>query len=191
MFIENFAGVALVEIIIGVIAAIVLTILICILVLPEKRRSELNPFFKWLHDQIQFKVLWIEKILKVLYVLETMLCVCVGFFLLFGPTFFLGLILIAAGIFVTRIIYEFILIQILILKNTRQINEKLSRRPKERLMGLDPNAPEQRYEDAVLSEASMEEFKGDPEYAPCYRFCSQCGTKYDANKGGCPRGCKA
>ena len=29
-----------------------------------------------------------------------------------------------------------------------------------------------------------------PEIPPKMVYCTQCGTRYDANKGGCPNGCK-
>ena len=32
--------------------------------------------------------------------------------------------------------------------------------------------------------------KPEPELPPKMVFCTQCGTRYDANKGGCPNGCK-
>ncbi len=174
--------VSLVLLAISVIAAIVLTILIAVLVLPEKRRPELSPFFQKLHDLIQFRHLWVETILKVLYIFTTLLICLFGFSLLFGYTFLVGVFVILIGIFVTRLMYELILVTLLILKNTRQINEKLGKSPKAPLMGLDPEAPEQKYEDAPL--------ENEPEIAPDYRFCAHCGTRYDANKGGCPNGCK-
>lgn len=194
MSIYNFAYgagmAATVEVAIGVIAAIVLSILICIFILPEKRRENLSPFFLWLHDQVNFRVLWIEKILKVLYIIATMFCVCIGFFLLFGVTFFLGILLIVFGIFITRITYEFLLLQILILKNTRQINEKLGKNPGKPLKGLDPEAPEQKYDYENKNPSAAPVPETEEEYVPEYRFCAQCGTRYDIKKGGCPNGCK-
>lgn len=182
-----------IEVAIGVIAAIVLSVLICIFILPEKKREGLNPFFQWLHDQVNFRVLWIEKILKVLYIIATMFCVCIGFFLLFGVTFLFGLLLIVVGIFITRITYEFLLLQILILKNTRQINEKMDGRPAGPLKGLDPEAPEQKYSNdysAPVFEDEVIEPEEPEVYVPEYRYCSKCGTRYDRNKGGCPNGCR-
>ncbi len=181
-----FGQLALVEIILGVIAAIVLTILTCIFILPEKKRAQLGEKMKWIHDQIQFKVLWVEKILKVLYIFTTLLITCVGIFLLFGPTFLIGIILIIVGIVVVRVCYELTMIQILILKNAQQINNKMGSGSSYSVKETFEQTP------AAFEPAPEEEPEEEPEVEPepLYRFCAQCGTRYDANKGGCPNGCK-
>lgn len=183
-----------IEIMIGFILAIVLVILICVFVLPDNKRKELSPPLQWLHDQVNFRILWIEKILKIFYIISTCMFVCIGFFLLFGRTFLIGLLLILIGIFGVRIVYEYLLLQILILKNTRQINEKLGKDPSSPLKGLDPAAPEQKYESKaeVDPEPEIPEISEEfaEEYVPDFKFCAYCGTRYDANKGGCPNGCK-
>ncbi|MBQ8974550.1 MAG: hypothetical protein IJ072_02365, partial [Oscillospiraceae bacterium] len=75
------------QFIVGLIAALVCTILLYVLVFPEKRKAELSKFFVTVKEFFSLKYLIIEKIAKVIYVFITMLCICVGFFLLFGRTF--------------------------------------------------------------------------------------------------------
>ena len=57
--------------IIGAILAIAATILTFIFILPEKKRPSLNKFFQVVADIFNFKALFIEKILKFLYILAT------------------------------------------------------------------------------------------------------------------------
>lgn len=116
---------ALVEIILGLVVALVLTILLYVLVFPEKRKNTLNSFFTFVRNFFGIKYLIIEKILKFFYVLNTMTTICVGFFLLFGRTFFLGLLMIILGPIIHRLSYESIMLIILLVKNTIEINNKL------------------------------------------------------------------
>lgn len=53
--------------ILSVILALAGTICMFIMILPEKARPGLNPFLKYIHDLFNFKVLWLEQILKFIY----------------------------------------------------------------------------------------------------------------------------
>ena len=120
------------------LVAIVATILICIMVLPENKRESLPKFFQILQDIFNFKSLLIEKILKVLYTFSTLFCVFVGFFMLFSfnssdifgytQTSWAGgsgLLLMILGPIVVRLAYEVLMMFILLVKNTIEINNKL------------------------------------------------------------------
>lgn len=158
------------------IAAIVLSlaaaIAIAILIAPEKKRGQLQGFAGWLNDLFNFRALFVEKIFKFLYILTTCFCLIGGLFTLFsaigakygGDSLALsGLLVMVLGPVVVRIAYEFIMMFILLVKNTIQINNKL---------GGSTSAP------AAPSYAAPA--------APNYVFCTNCGTKYDANMGRCP-----
>lgn len=187
----GYMSVLPVLVIIGIIAGLVIGILACVMVLPVKKRDGLSPFFKKVHDFIQFKYLWIESIIKVLYIITTCIITLVGVLLLFGPMFIVGLLLIIIGVVINRLIYEGILISILLLRNTQQINNKISGN------GSGTQGP-----DAGVNYGTAGNFsQADPGYntynaapqpepEPKWRYCSQCGTRYDANKGGCPNGCE-
>ena len=123
-----------VALIIGLIGAIACTVLVCIFILPKKKRASLNAFFQWLHDVFNFRILFIETILKVIYIFSTLFCIVGGFFMLFSGYFSSwysvsfapqGLALMILGPIILRIIYELILIQILIFRNTNEINKKM------------------------------------------------------------------
>ena len=70
--------------IIGIVVAIAGTVLAFIFLLPEKKRTSLNKFFQVIADIFNFKILFIEKILKALYIFVTLFCVVCGFFMLFS-----------------------------------------------------------------------------------------------------------
>ena len=164
-----------IAIVIGAILALGGTIAACILIVPEKRRAGLNRFFRFLHDVFTFKNLIIEQILRVLYIFVTLFCVGCGFFLLFsgyrdyswygsGSFHSLalpGLLLMVLGPVAVRVSYEMLMMFVLLVKNTMAINRKLSGPEQE------PERPE-----------------------PKLRYCTICGTRYDANLGGCPKGCQ-
>ncbi len=126
--------------IIGAILALAATIVAWIMIVPENKRPKLNKFFQYLHDLFNFKSLWLEKILKFLYIFETFACVIVGFVLLFNFSSYsgiygrshvrwngwIGLLLMIFGPIINRIIYEFLMMLVLLVKNTMDINDKLN-----------------------------------------------------------------
>ena len=70
----------------------------------------------------------------------------------------------------------------LIFRNTQQINNKLDGQPITKNDLKNPHV--------INNISSVQSQEPSAEKEPDYRFCSQCGTKYDANKGGCPNGCE-
>ncbi|MBQ9958268.1 MAG: hypothetical protein IJO89_04390, partial [Clostridia bacterium] len=73
--------------IISIVAAFIATILLFILVLPDKKRVNLNGFFKGIADIFNFRTLLIEKIVKFLYTFTTIAAILFGFFMLFMQEF--------------------------------------------------------------------------------------------------------
>lgn len=160
--------------ILAVILAVVGTVLLMILVTPEKRRAGLNKFFRAVADICNFKGLLLEYIVRALYIFLTLLVILMGLFTLFVEPLS-GLLLMILGPIVLRIYHELIMMFILLVKNVIQINNKTPGKAadpmKIEMPAKAPEAPE-------TSEA------------PVMVFCSQCGTRYDSTKGGCPNGCK-
>ncbi len=131
---------ALVGLIIGLVFALGGTVCLYIFVLPEKKRERLAGFFKVVHDFFNLKFLVIEKILKALYIFNTLVCISVGFFMLMSVTYIrvnwfrssfsmapFGLILIFVGPIICRLIHEGAMMIILLVKNTMEINQKLKK----------------------------------------------------------------
>ena len=126
--------------VVGILAAIAVTVLAYIFIIPEKKRENLPKLFKAIHDLFNFRELFLEKILKALYVLSTAACVTIGLFWQFGFTVSQswydsevtvdwaggrGLLLIICGPIVIRIVYEAMMMFVLLVKNTIEINNQL------------------------------------------------------------------
>lgn len=119
----------------GMIAGITLTILLYIKVLPKKMDSTFtNNFFQFLFDFFHFKKLYLEEVLKFIFTLATVLCVTMGAFMLISYVGYSryreslapwGICLLIGGPVSLRLVYEGVMMFILLVKNTMEINNKL------------------------------------------------------------------
>ena len=152
-------------IILGIILALAATIVAWIMIVPEQKRPQLNKFFQYLHDLFNFKSLWLEKILKFLYIFETLACVIVGFFMLFSFssygfgrrtwTGWIGLLVMIFGPIFVRIGFEFTMMLVLLVKNTMEVNDKLNAQPGSRYQEKLAEA-KRREEEAAVRRAEKE-----------------------------------
>ena len=116
--------------IISIVAAFIATILLFILVLPDKKRANLNGFFKGIADIFNFRTLLIEKIVKFLYTFTTIAAILFGFFMLFMQGFgrslaLYGLLVMFISPIAIRLLFEITMMAILLVKNVIEINNKL------------------------------------------------------------------
>ena len=128
--------------IIGIFLALAATILVCIFIVPEKKRAKLGSFGKFLHDLCNFKFLIVEKIFQFFYILATAYCLIGGFLMLFQVETiyhyglynsytttewvgYRGLLVMILGPIAVRIGYELFMLVIIAIKNIIQINNKL------------------------------------------------------------------
>ncbi len=124
--------------VLGCLTALAATVLAFIFVLPEKKREKLPKVLKIVHDILNMKQLFLETFLRALYVLSTAACVFVGVMMLFGfdiynGTYYsrsqwyggYGLLLAIVGPIAVRIAFEGLMMFILLVKNTIEINKKL------------------------------------------------------------------
>ncbi len=160
--------------ILGAVCTLAALLLWYFWVRPKVRRGEMtNKFLVFLDDFFSFRKLYIEAVLRFLYTLATFSCVFVGFWMMFGEvkgyyysasTFQDGLIMMIGGPIILRLVYELIMMGIMLVQNVLEINKKL---PKAEAPA--PQAP-----------------NASPE--PRYRFCTGCGTRYDASISNvCPK----
>lgn len=123
--------------IIGGLAALIITIVLCAVILPKSREGQYTGFLKFVRDYFLMKYLVIEAVLRFFFVLETIGCFTIGFFLLFARTpgygYYegtstapIGLGFIIVGPFVVRLAYEISMLMIMMLKNVMEINAKMS-----------------------------------------------------------------
>ena len=127
--------------IVGILViAVVLTALLAVLVLPKHKDGKLPAFFQLLFDAFTPKTLLLEKILQVLNVFFSLVAVLLGLVLIFQGLFanttflMMGLLLLLLGPLLCRVGYELILLRIMQVKATREINRNCakSRRKKPR-----------------------------------------------------------
>ena len=180
----------------GLVCALICSILLMILVVPASRREQLPAFFRFLHDLFNFKFLILEGILKFFYILTTIACVFIGFFMLFSTYSTYGwyqsdshyaggygILLIIFGPILVRIVYEGCMLGILLVKNTIEINNKLKNQNGDTDAGdvfAAPDVSEMREVIRQRRDAATQ-----TPAAPQPHFCTKCGSPLD-EAGNCP-----
>lgn len=166
MRMEEMASVSLILALIG-------TILLAILVIPEKRRDSLNSFFKAIADICNFKQLIIEKILKFLYTFLSLYIIVIGFFTMFSGydgMVLSGLLTMILGPVIIRIAYELIMMTVLLVKNVIDINKKLPYKKDANTSDFVAPAAPTAHVDNNVSFTEQSEVS----------FCPNCGTKIES-----------
>lgn len=105
--------------ILSIIIAIVGGILVYLLFIKKDVKTD-NKFVKSLKEVLEFKVMFVETILKVLYLISTIYVMLLSFSFI-GINFFVFLILLLLGPVVVRLIFEQLLMFIMVWKNTSEI----------------------------------------------------------------------
>lgn len=124
--------------VLGIITAVAATVLSFIFILPEKKREKLPKIFKIVSDILNMKQLFLETFFRALYILSTFACIFVGIFMIFGFESYsgyygshtqwfggYGILIAVLGPVAVRVVYEGIMMFILLVKNTIEINKKL------------------------------------------------------------------
>lgn len=169
--------------ILGFLCAVAGTVLTLIFIVPAKKRETLPRFLQGVQDFLNFKYLVLEKILKALYLFVTLFCVAAGFFMLFagmGDIFEgyyysfagQGLLLMLLGPIVARVVFEVLMMLVLLVKNTSEINGKMEGEAK----------PNELFETPDFSFVKPASLAANEEFV----FCSQCGTRYRKSDEACP-----
>lgn len=105
--------------IIAAILALIGGILVYFLFVKSKTEPK-GKFVKWLKDFLQFKVMWIESLLKVFYYIVTIFIILSSFSLI-STSFLLFLLTLVLGPIVWRLVFEGMLMFIMIWRNTQDI----------------------------------------------------------------------
>ncbi len=125
--------------IVGIISAVVFTVLLLILVTPEKRRPSLGPFFRMAADWFNLKGLFIPSLLKLCYIIASLLILIIGivtfffsFSLIGGASFGFAMLFALIDVVVVfymlikaRIDYETIGLNIHIAKHVTKLDDKV------------------------------------------------------------------
>ncbi len=99
-------------------------ILIYYLFLSKSEGIKLTKFGRYLSNLLHFKVFLSEVLLKILYVTGTIYLTLISFGYI-GQNFLIFIFLLTIGNVILRIIFEFLIMILLISKNTTQINNKI------------------------------------------------------------------
>ncbi|MDR1300334.1 MAG: hypothetical protein LBK50_01355 [Candidatus Nomurabacteria bacterium] len=111
--------------IIAIVLAIVGGILIYTLFLTKRNDGKLKGFMAWLYDFLKFRVLTIEVILKVVYIIGALAITLLAFNYFATGVWWMFFVQIILGNIVLRVVYELILITILMWRNTEEIKKSL------------------------------------------------------------------
>ena len=173
--------------ILSLITALAATVMAFIFIVPEKKAQKLGKVGTLLHSIVNFKFLIVEKILQATYILATAFVIMMGVFMLFyvepayhgyyysrSATWYggYGLLIMILGPIAVRIVYEFIMMALLLVKNVIQINNKLKSQDGE-VSDVFANPI------AEALAGSKEEPKEEPVVAEpnTDTFCAYCGTR--------------
>mgnify|MGYP004521645983 FL=1 len=105
--------------ILSVVIAIVGGLLVYFLFIKKDCKTN-NKFVKWLKEVLQFKVMFVEIILKVVYLIATIYVILLSFSFI-GTSFFVFLSMLLFGPIAIRLIFEQLLMFIMVWKNTSEI----------------------------------------------------------------------
>lgn len=121
--------------IIATLFAACATVLSLIFIVPKKKRETLPKFFQILHDVFNFKQLYIEHILKAIYIFASISLILAGFFGMLASfslspydaveSALVCLLYMLLGLIIIRIVYELFMLIILLVKNVMEINQKI------------------------------------------------------------------
>lgn len=122
----------------SMIATIAAMIYLYRMVLPKKLDGKFeNKYLQWLHNYFHVKKLYIEDIVKFVFILGTVYCICYGIFVMFSVStnfydettsnFGIGLMVLITGPIILRFIYEALMLRILGVRNLMDINNKIDK----------------------------------------------------------------
>ncbi len=122
---ENIAIWTIVSLILAIIGGVLVYFLFV-----KGKNLKLSPTLKKIRDLLDFKVMLIEPILKIVYLISTIFVILVSFSAI-SQNFLLFLLILILGPVFIRLIYEASLMLVMIWKNTKQISENTTPKAKE------------------------------------------------------------
>ena len=192
--------------------SIVLTFIFCKIAMSEYASDSENKFVRFLYRLINFKLLILERMLKILYVFTTVLCIGIGVLMVMtaeGNKWPAGIVFMIVSVILARVIFEIVMFLFVQVDNTRRIRIALcGKLPDEREIGEDDDEESEDEESSDIAgrlgrsadvpvreesgvsmrpaqKTSGQELKVTVQ-PPNYVFCPECGTRYDKNNMDCP-----
>lgn len=174
--------------IVTAIIAVVGGIVIMATFMAKKNENRYSGFLERLYDFLHFKSLLSETLIKAIYLISaiflTLYCFGYLFFVdiqnvAFGWKFLAFLISLVLGNVVLRVVYEFLIIRLVVCKNTSEINKKLSK--------MNSNSFNGGIENGMANQHPQQ--MQEPQQG--VTFCRNCGQQFDASESECPNcGCQ-
>ena len=168
----NYAGTLLIVAAIAVIAAVVFY---CTFLRKDKE-GKYTGWKNTVYNFFNFNRFYTEEIIKLVYVISTVVLCAAGLYTLFF-SFSTGIIIIVLGNVAARISYELIMMFVILCRKSASIDRKLDRVVE--FYGDDFNGADEPYEDSVCagceSEEETEEFTCSGECGSCGESCGPCG----------------
>lgn len=89
------------------------------------KSQEYRGFARWLYDFLDFRQLWLGKILKILFLFVSIYLICTGVYVMFSSSFLMGLLTMVLGPVLARIIMELVLLLFSIQQEVKQLNSHI------------------------------------------------------------------
>lgn len=132
------SGDAEIWIIISAVLAVVGGIVLYFTFLKKANDGKFSGFLGWMYDFLTFKKMLIENLLKILYLIVASF-ITLSSFAIIGESFLAFIISIVGGNLVARIVYEFLLVTLVICRNTTEINSKMAAKLSENTTAVNEN----------------------------------------------------
>ncbi len=104
--------------------ALVGTVLLYYFILPDNKFDSLPTALRFFHEFFKVKKLWLESIMRALFVFNCVFNMLFGIFTMIKGNFLGGLCFIILMPIIARLMYEFFMILILIARNVMELNNK-------------------------------------------------------------------
>jgi hypothetical protein len=160
--------------ILAIIFSLAASVLACIFFLSKKWKHA-GGFKQWMHEFVNFKTLFVDKIFKFLYIFSTCFVFFLGFFTLFSSAAPYGLLMMFVGPIVLRVMYEMLMMFIIMVTNLTEINRDTSN-----ILGALKNK-----KGAPITNPNFDNTPA-PEAPTATVYCMNCGTAYSADEANCP-----
>ena len=123
----------------GFVAGLLLTGCVYLFLTSSKQEQSLKGGLRWLKDFLTFRKIYLEAVLRFLYILTTCAIVATGFLMIFERGW-RGLLLMIVGPVAVRIVYELLMLFIVLVKNVMEINNSIQGRTESTVVMADPDA---------------------------------------------------
>jgi len=104
---------------------IVVALVVYLLFLNPKNERKFSGFVKWFYNFLNFRVVFIEAFIKILYMALLFTTIIVGLYTMFVVHFGYGVLFIIFGLLFFRVMFELIMISVMLYRNTTDIRKKL------------------------------------------------------------------